>query len=437
MNPSTLLIVIVIAIALSVFLSNKLKVNAGLVAFGLSLIICIFGMGLNYKKVNEFFPLNTVLTIISITAFFGFANANGAPQKLAKLILWKFRRFPKLVPFAFLILGFVMSLTGANPFAITATLMPLAFNMMVEAGIDVQLGSWMVALGSMSAGNVPWGNTAAIQRGAIQGTEYEPYAEQIVNHAFFTFLIWAIVLAILIYIFFKGYKIGNTEFKITKPEPFDTKQKVVLILIVVFVLLMFVPAVGSSITGSKALRALSSKLNITYVAFFFAAVCGCLKLADCKQVINREIPWNTIIMLSGIAVLVNAAADGGAVDAVGSWVGANIPKFLVIPVVAFLTGFLSIFVSSANVCMPTMFALVPSIAAASGVNFFALYLAIAVGAMCTSCSPFSGGGSVTLSLCPTEELRVKMFPRLLMQAGTQLVYTFILGLIGFFALMAI
>ena len=124
------------------------------------------------------------------------------------------------------------------------------------------------------------------------------------------------------------------------------------------------------------------------VGIVLATVAALLKLADAKTVVTRHIPWNTLMMLAGVSMLVGVASEGGAVDLIGSWIGGNVPTAIIVPMFVLLSGFMSVFSAGSSVVVPTLFVLVPSVlTTAVGVNYHALYAGIAIGANASAVSP--------------------------------------------------
>ena len=190
------------------------------------------------------------------------------------------------------------------------------------------------------------------------------------------------------------------------------------------------------VLGVAPMKALSSKLDISLVCITLAMVAALLNLADAKTVVNKHIPWNTLMMLAGVSMLVGVATEGGAVDLIGSWIGGNVPQAMIVPMFVLLAGFMSVFAAGASVVAPTLFALVPALAAsAPTLNYHAVYAGIAIGANASAVSPFSGGGSLTLANIKQDEIREKMFLPLIIAAAVLVLVATVLGVTGLYGLL--
>lgn len=274
----------------------------------------------------------------------------------------------------------------------------------------------MVNVGSYLGSQVPWGQGASIQRGVLEASEHAAEADSIIWGGFTSCMIFSIVSGIVVFLLFKGWKakVDNANF-IQKPEPMNTKQKQTMCLIIALILIMIVPSLLGNL-GIKSMASLSRKLDISFVAIVLAFIAAVLKLADDKVVVTKHIPWNTIVMLGGVSMLVGVATVGGAVDLIGTWIGSNVSAGMITPMFVLLAAFMSVFVAGASVVAPTLFALVPAVAAASGAPYAAIYHGIAIGANASAVSPFSGGGSLTLANIKQDDIREKMFLPLIISA---------------------
>jgi len=432
MSATAVLIWFLIGILVSIVVGNKLKVNIGLIAMTFGFILCVFGMGMSTSEFIALFPAKTLFTIMMITYFFGYANDNGTLASFSLNAVYKFRKIPALIPVVFFLVAGIVCFTGASPYAPSAVLIPIIIPLCLATGLSPLLGCLIVNLGGIAGAMVPWGQGASVQRGVLETSVYAEEAEQIINSAFGANMIYAVLAAAIVFFVFKGYKAKVDESILKKPDPMNSKQKITLLLIALLLVCMMVPSMLGNM-GVVAMKTFSRKMDIGLVCAFFACLCALLRLGDDKTVVAKHIPWNTILMLGGVTMLVGAAEKGGAVAMIGGWMGSNVPVALLIPLMVLIAGFMSVFVAGATVVTPTLFAIVPSIAAsAAGVSYYGLYHAAYIGACATSISPFSGGGSLTLASVQDATIREKMFLKLIIAAGLQVLLAAVLGGIGLF-----
>ncbi len=435
MSPSVVLVLFLIAMVISIVVGNKFDA-IGLISMTFAYIIGVFLLGMKASAVVGLFPAKILFTIIGICWLFGYANENGTLRQITLILVYKFRKYPSVLPWVFFFIAGLICMTGASPYAPNAVLMPIIISICLATGMNPLFGSLMVNIGSYIGAQVPWGQGANIQRGVLDTSIHAGEVDAILWNGFFTCALFALVSGILTFVLFKGWKakVTNTDF-ISKPEPMNDVQKKTFALILVLIVLMVVPSLLGNL-GVKALSGLSRNLDISLVCIALATVAAILKLADAKTVVTRHIPWNTLMMLAGVSMLVGVATEGGAVDLIGSWIGGNVPVMLIIPMFVLLSGFMSVFSAGSSVVVPTLFVLVPSVlTTAAGVNYHALYAGIAIGANASAVSPFSGGGSLTLANIKQDEIREKMFLPLILAAAALVVVAAVLGAVGLYGLM--
>lgn len=432
MSASTVLICFLAGVVLSIVIGNKLKFNIGLIATLFAYAIGVFGMGMKTSGVIGLWPTKILFTIMGICWLFGYASENGTLKQITLALVYRFRRFPSLIPWVFFCVAGLICMTGASPYAPNAVLMPLIISICLATNLSPLFGALMVNVGSYVGAQVPWGQGASIQRGVLELSEHAAEAEAIINGGFWSCALYALIAGVAVFVFFRGWTAKITDLSIiAMPEPMNRKQKQTFALILLLVVLMVVPTLMGSM-GVKLMAGLSRNLDISLVCMALACVAAVLRLADDKVVVTRHIPWNTIMMLGGVSMLVGVATEGGAVDLIGTWIGANVSLALIVPMFVLLAAFMSVFVAGASVVTPTLFALVPAVAAVSGADYFAIYHGIAIGANASAVSPFSGGGSLTLANIKQDEIRDKMFLPLIYSAAGLSVLAALLGAVGLY-----
>lgn len=435
MDASIVMILFIVGIVVSIFIGNKFKFSVGLGGIVFAYLIAVYGLGMKTSDVINLWPTKIMFIIISITWFFGYANANGTLTKITQILAYRFRHQPKLLPWVFFLISGCICMTGASPYAPNAVLMPLIIPLSMGMGLNPLFGATMVNVGSYFGAQVPWGQGASIQRGVIESGALAGDTQGILLGVFLSNVLFSIISGVILFIVFKGWKANHFEDEslLSKPEPMTSKQKQTLALILLLVVLMVVPSLLGKM-GIAVMNTLSSKLDISFVAFCLAFVCGLLKLGNDKEVIVKHIPWGTIMMLCGICTLVNVAVEGGAIELIGSWVGSNVPVVAIAPMMTLLAAFMSVFAAGAGVVDPTLFALVPDMAAAqASLNYNAVYSGICVGANASAVSPFSGGGSLTLANVKDEKVRDSMFLPLIGMAVFLSILAAICSVIGVFS----
>src|SRR3989344_6246659 len=95
----------------------KPKMNTGIIAITLALIIGIYGAQLPIKKITEGFPSDLFLMLTSICLLFNMASQNGTLEKLSKFFIKLVKGNPKHFPLLFFFLTFFLSAIGPGNIA--------------------------------------------------------------------------------------------------------------------------------------------------------------------------------------------------------------------------------------------------------------------------------------------------------------------------------
>lgn len=200
------------------------------------------------------------------------------------------------------------------------------------------------------------------------------------------------------------------------PEPLDHKQKQSIVLIfIMMAIVLIVPILNLLFPNVEMISFLNARIDIGFIAIFFTIISLFLKLADEKTVI-RFVPWNTLIMICGVGMLISLGVKVGVIDELTEWLSTNVPIWMIPILVFIISAIMSVFASTLGVVAPALFPIVPTLAAASGLNPLLLFVCIVVGAQSSSISPFSSGGSLILGSSPNDIDKDKLLNSLLFKA---------------------
>ena len=201
-----------------------------------------------------------------------------------------------------------------------------------------------------------------------------------------------------------------------RPEAFTDKQRINLYLMIAMIIVVLIfPILHIILPGAEAITFINSKMDVGLVAVLFSVIAMFFGLASQKDVIAK-VPWNTIIMICSVGMLINVAIEAGTIDLLAAWAGSSLPTWIVPIAFSIIGAIMSFFSSTLGVVCPALFPLVPTLAGTTGINPLTLFACIIIGAQSSAISPFSSGGSLVLGSCSTEEERNEMFPKLLFVA---------------------
>lgn len=407
---------IIASIAVAVAIGYKTGFNTGLLAIVFAYLIGCFGLGMTTKAVIAEWPVSTMFVIFSVSLFYNFALVNGTLEKIARYLLYACRKFPGLLPFALYLASAGIAALGAGFFTVLAFMAPITLLICEEAKMDKLVGAVAVNCGALSGANFMTSGSGIIFRGLMENNGMEAEAFSYTAVIFVASVVFSLLLiAGFRYLPKKNRHIGQGV-SFEKPEPFTPQQKKNLYLMIAMILIVLAfPILNILFPDASGISYINARMDVGLVAIIFSVLALFMKLAPQKEVIAK-VPWNTIIMICGVGMLIGVAIEAGTIDLLASWAGSSLPVWLIPIAFSVIGAIMSFFSSTLGVVCPALFPLVPALASSTGISPLILYACIVIGAQSSAISPFSSGGSLVLGSCSTEEERNAMFPRLLFLA---------------------
>ncbi|EPG4686749.1 SLC13 family permease, partial [Acinetobacter baumannii] len=403
------------ALAVSIGLGYKTKINIGFFTIAFAYLIGCFGMGLKPSEVIELWPVKIFFIILSVTLFYNFALANGALEKLASHLLYKCRKFPQFLPLAIFFAATIIAGLGAGFYTVLAFMAPITLLLCKKTNMNMIIGGMAANYGALAGANFMTSQSGIIFRSLMENTG-------ITSQTAFSYSSGIFVLTLIIPIAVLGiYTLWNRKsnsivIEDQKPEPFDKKQKqsIFLIILMMSIVLVF-PILHLVFPDVKTISFLNSKIDIAFLAITFSLISLLMKLADEKKVIAL-VPWGTLIMICGVGMLIALGVKLGIITTLSEWLANNVPVWVIPVLLCLISAIMSVFSSTLGVVAPTLFPIVPALALTSGLNPLVLFICIVVGAQSTAISPFSSGGSLIMASAPADIDKTKFFNQLLFKA---------------------
>ncbi|ETQ95028.1 SLC13 family permease [Acinetobacter baumannii] len=403
------------ALAVSIGLGYKTKINIGFFTIAFAYLIGCFGMGLKPSEVIELWPVKIFFIILSVTLFYNFALANGALEKLASHLLYKCRKFPQFLPLAIFFAATIIAGLGAGFYTVLAFMAPITLLLCKKTNMNMIIGGMAANYGALAGANFMTSQSGIIFRSLMENTG-------ISSQTAFSYSSGIFVLTLIIPIAVLGiYTLWNRKsnsivIEDQKPEPFDKKQKqsIFLIILMMSIVLVF-PILHLVFPDVKTISFLNSKIDIAFLAITFSLISLIMKLADEKKVIAL-VPWGTLIMICGVGMLIALGVKLGIITTLSEWLANNVPVWVIPVLLCLISAIMSVFSSTLGVVAPTLFPIVPALALTSGLNPLVLFICIVVGAQSTAISPFSSGGSLIMASAPADIDKTKFFNQLLFKA---------------------
>ncbi|MCD8192798.1 MAG: hypothetical protein LUD55_08415 [Oscillospiraceae bacterium] len=418
------IIIFFVALIFALVAGDKLKINAGIFAIAFAFIIGVTLAGYSVTNIISLFPTRVFYTLFIATMFYGFANENGTMTVFTKKLVYAFRNAQWAMPLVLFLIAFILSASGANLEAAVLMLSPIGFHLAMEMNFNVMLVPITIWAGGCAGNWVPWGsmtNTFASMYIELLGEETTTAA---FNRMFITLVIILVVLVVVMFIIYKGYKSkGYAEVDNTQFSPVHKKTLAVLFTSLAIIV---IPALIQLIAPNPVTSWMASNLSIQVVAAIASAVMALMKLADCGSIIKNRVPWNMIIMICGVSMLMGLITPLGITDAVSELLADGaIPVWLVVPALCALWALLSFFVSG-MVLMPLLVSFSPALMAL-GISGATIITAAQAGGIVSSLSPYSAAGAMAISGCPDEQ-REKVSGRMVVLA---VIFSIIVSLLAF------
>ncbi len=404
------------AIALSVAIGYKTKFNTGFFAIVFAYLIGCFALGMKTKDVIGGWPVSTMFVIFSVSLFYNFALVNGSLEKTARYLLYACRRFPGLLPFALYLASAGIAALGAGFFTVMAFMAPITILICKEARMDQLTGAVAINCGALSGANFMTSGSGIIFRGLMEEGGLGDVAFSYTAVIFVGSVLFSLLLIGAFRYIPKSNRGIGKGVTFERPEAFTDKQRINLYLMIAMIIVVLIfPILHIILPGAEAITFINSKMDVGLVAVLFSVIAMFFGLASQKDVIAK-VPWNTIIMICSVGMLINVAIEAGTINLLAAWAGSSLPTWIVPIAFSIIGAIMSFFSSTLGVVCPALFPLVPTLAGTTGINPLTLFACIIIGAQSSAISPFSSGGSLVLGSCSTEEERNEMFPKLLFVA---------------------
>jgi di/tricarboxylate transporter len=425
-----LAIVMLIVIVLAIAIGFKTNINIGVLAMVFSYIVGCYVMGLKASAIVAMWPIKIFFILVSVSFFYNFATINGTLDKLALNILYKFGKQSKILPFVAFAVAWLMSGMGAGPYGIIFLLCPILFVICNKINMNKLMIGLAVYFGAVSGGCFPTSSTGAVVKAIISDAGFADSSMSLMfSILIFETLAFLLFFSIMYVFIFKGYKANNQNVVIDKPEAYTDAQKKSLTLIAIFILLLLVPyLLAVPFANNSVVQILIKYNDVGFIALLMAVVSSLLKLADEKKAL-ASIPWNTVIMISGVGIIVSVAVEAGTIDMLINAVSATENSQFVPALMSGIASIMSVFSSTTGVVLPTLYPMVKGISDATGLAPGLLFTVIACGSVFTGMSPLSACGALIMG-CVSENEINSIYKNLFIVAGVGIVFCMLLSFVA-------
>ena len=388
------LIVLVACIAIGFVL----KKNVGLIAV---LAAAVFGSAAGYtdSQIIKGFSSSTFIMLLGVSLLCTIATNNGTLELAAKKFLRLSGGHVAITPVIMYLIGYIVAAIGPG------------YNSVMLAAIG-QIGSMAGRFSPITPESVLIYNLASEQ--GI--TDYQ-------THTLIYATITTIVLSIAIFLVFKGFQIKEPQSKEKEFLPAFTQKQII------------------TLVGFLAMIVASAffKRNVGLISFAVAVVLLLLNVAD-EKVVIKGVPWSTLLMGTGIGMLMNIVSDVGGVELMSNGLASIMTPKTAVAIQGLSAGILSWFSSAIGVVWPTMVPTVGAIAEQVGVKPEGLITIMCLTASFAGFSPASTGGSLIMAANATDpeftkEKENKLFIQMFGLSGLLLLLTVLAGLLGLYNIL--
>ena len=412
-------IVSLIALLAAIVIGFVRKSNVGIISMGLALVLTL-AFRLDSKEVIKGFSASLCVQMVGITYLFSIINANGTLNILANKTVRLVGKKTYLIPFVMFLVGYVLCAVGPGAIPSLAIIPVLAVPVAVSAGLNPIMVSLIGQMGVQAGRMSPMTPEAAVVKNLME--------EQGIQGSTVTvgwcMLLTEVILVAAVYIYYKGWKVEEghvvkeiENVKLNKEQIFSVIGLIVMVVGVLFF-----------------------SWNVGLTGFLIGSILIVLGAGNEGKSI-KAIPWNVILMVLGVGMLMNIITVSGGIDVLVAAMEKIMSHRTASAIMSLTAGIMSFFSSGLGVVFPTLIPTAGGLAAGLGTNALELVAVIVVGGTVTGFSPISTAGALIMAAVSQEEegeakySQNKMFIELFGVAFFALLVLFILAITGVYGMI--
>ena len=332
---------------------------------------------------------------------------NKTLELLSKKMVALVGKHTYLIPILIYLSSFILSAAGPGAISVQSVMIIFAVSLSVQMNASPILMGGMAILGAVGGTASPIALTGIIVTDITAEMGYSGLAMPV----FIGISAANLICALVLYIVFKGYRL-KSEVTVNRAgiPKFNKQQKLGIAAIIILIIIALA-----------------------------------LILILCKSVNEKAafklIPWNVLILICGVNVLMAVTKDMGGIDLLSRILASMMNQYTASPLIALTAGLMSWFSSANGVVFPTLIPTVADIAGNVGgtVTVLEMIMAIVGGATVAGISPLSTGGSLILASYTqetdaTDKEQQSLFARLFGVSFAAVVIVVVFALIGGFKL---
>lgn len=387
-----------LALLAAIIISMVSHRNVGLIALALAWLIGVYFAGLSAEEVMAGFPVSLLLTVGGVTLLFACAEENGTLLVLASQVARLARGQRWALPILFFLIAALVSMAGPGSISSVALLIPLAGAIGERARIPWFLIALMVTNGA-NAGNLsPISSVGGVANSrmatvGLGGQEWLVFAANFFAHG---------LVSLFAYLLFGGLsglkQAGNGgQQPESDPPTASSSHRITIIIISLW------------IGGVILLR-----LPLGLSAFAASALLLLLRASNEREAI-RLVPWNVVLMVTGVATLIALMERTGGLDLFTTILARLATPGTVNGVMAMIAGIISTYSSTSGVVLPAFLPTVPGLVERiGGGDPLAVALSINIGSALVDVSPLSTLGAMCVAAVRDPEESRRLYNNLML-----------------------
>jgi Na+/H+ antiporter NhaD/arsenite permease-like protein len=393
--PVISLIALLVAILVSVVFSS---LNIGALSIGLSLLVGVYFGGQKVDAILKGYPTSLFILLAGTTYLFSIASTNGTLEKVTKYAVKAVRGRAALLPIALFVVAFAISAAGPGQITTSALLSGPAMLLADQVGISPLLMALVVGNGAQAGAMSPIAPPGIISANILAKVGLTGVS----GYLWLNMFIVHLAVTVLAYFLFGGVRLWKAKTAegaaavLGAPVERFTKGQLATALGIVGLIvwvLVFKDARDSLGLG----------------AFLVGAVLSLFKAVDEPKAI-KNMPWGTILMVTGVTVLVNLMSTVGGMDLFARLISKMSSASTVTLIAGFWSGLVSAYASTTGVILPAFLPMAPVLLKqVGGTDLLALVSSIIVCGFIVDLSPLSTTGAVFISNAGPKADKNKLF----------------------------
>lgn len=388
---------------ITIIISCTMRLHVGFLAISFAWIVGVYFADMSPREVMDGFPTRLFVTLAGVTLLFALAQANGTLDLIAQ----KAVRFCKgnvgVMPMMFFLLSFMLSSIGPGSIASTALMAPMAMAVAGQVRIPAFLMAIMIGHGGNAGALSPIAPAGIIVNGVMAENGLGGYE----TLTFLNNMMAQTVVVFTAYFLFGGWRLLGRRHEgdlvvLTKDK---TSQQQIKLERKHWYTIVVIGMLLSSV--------ILFNVDVGLGAFACTIVLVVLKAGDETEAVS-QMPWRVIMMVCGVTVLISVLDKTGGLDLFTRMLVNISTANTATAIMAFTTGFISIYSSTSGVVLPMFLPTVTDMAQQLGaINPLAIASSMNIGAHLVDVSALSTLGALCMAAAPPHEDSRKLFNKLM------------------------